>query len=103
MKRSLDAKTLIVPNPTWIVGSYDKEGKPNGMAAAWGGRTHHQDPARIPSDSRPTSQSPYPLRPSCLIVHPSPLFSLLPSSLATGHSPRFRGVPAPAKRGPSSC
>ena len=37
MKRSLGAKTLIVPTPTWIVGSYDKHGKPNGMTAAWGG------------------------------------------------------------------
>jgi flavin reductase (DIM6/NTAB) family NADH-FMN oxidoreductase RutF len=37
MKRSLGASTLIVPTPTWIVGSYDKQGRPNGMAAAWGG------------------------------------------------------------------
>jgi hypothetical protein len=37
MKRSLGAKTLIVPTPTWIVGSYDKQGRPNGMTAAWGG------------------------------------------------------------------
>ena len=37
MKRSLGAKTLICPTPTWIVGSYDKQGKPNGMAVAWGG------------------------------------------------------------------
>jgi flavin reductase (DIM6/NTAB) family NADH-FMN oxidoreductase RutF len=37
MKRSLGAKTLIVPTPTWIVGSYDAQGKPNGMTAAWGG------------------------------------------------------------------
>ncbi len=37
MKRSLGATTLIVPTPTWIVGSYDKHGKPNGMTAAWGG------------------------------------------------------------------
>lgn len=37
MKRSLGAQTLIVPTPTWIVGSYDAEGKPNGMTAAWGG------------------------------------------------------------------
>ena len=37
MKRSLGADTLIVPTPTWIVGSYDKQGRPNGMAAAWGG------------------------------------------------------------------
>lgn len=37
MKRSIGAKTLIYPTPTWIVGSYDKQGKPNGMTAAWGG------------------------------------------------------------------
>jgi flavin reductase (DIM6/NTAB) family NADH-FMN oxidoreductase RutF len=37
MKRSLGAKTLIVPTPTWIVGSYDEQGRPNGTTAAWGG------------------------------------------------------------------
>src|SRR3989304_1125384 len=37
MKRSLGAKTLIYPTPTWVVGSYDKQGTPNGMTAAWGG------------------------------------------------------------------
>lgn len=37
MKRSLGAKTLICPTPTWIVGTYDKQGRPNGMTAAWGG------------------------------------------------------------------
>jgi len=35
MKRSLGAKTLICPTPAWIVGSYDKQGKPNGMTVAW--------------------------------------------------------------------
>ena len=28
MKRSLGAKTLIVPTPTWIVGSYDGRASP---------------------------------------------------------------------------
>ena len=37
MKHSIGAKTLIYPTPTWIVGSYDKQGRPNGMTAAWGG------------------------------------------------------------------
>ena len=37
MKRSLGAKTLIVPTPAWIIGSYDAQGRPNGMTAAWGG------------------------------------------------------------------
>jgi flavin reductase (DIM6/NTAB) family NADH-FMN oxidoreductase RutF len=37
MKKSLGAKTLAFPTPVWIVGSYDSDGKPNGMAVAWGG------------------------------------------------------------------
>jgi flavin reductase (DIM6/NTAB) family NADH-FMN oxidoreductase RutF len=37
MKISLGAKPLVFPTPVWIVGSYDEEGKPNVMAAAWGG------------------------------------------------------------------
>ena len=37
MKTSFGAKTLVFPAPVWVVGSYDKQGKPNVMAAAWGG------------------------------------------------------------------
>jgi flavin reductase (DIM6/NTAB) family NADH-FMN oxidoreductase RutF len=37
MKISLGAKTLAQPTPLWIVGSYDENGRPNAMAAAWGG------------------------------------------------------------------
>ena len=37
MKKSLGAKTLVFPTPVWIVGTYDKNGRPNGMTAAWGG------------------------------------------------------------------
>ena len=44
MKRSLGAKTLICPTPAWIVGSYDKQGKPNGMTVAWGGICCSQPP-----------------------------------------------------------
>ena len=37
MKRSLGAKTLALPTPTWLVGTYDANGAPNIMTAAWGG------------------------------------------------------------------
>jgi flavin reductase (DIM6/NTAB) family NADH-FMN oxidoreductase RutF len=37
MKKSLGAKTIIVPTPVWCVGSYDTDGKPNVMTIAWGG------------------------------------------------------------------
>ncbi len=35
-KQSLGAGTLI-PTPVWVIGSYDAEGKPNVMTAAWVG------------------------------------------------------------------
>jgi flavin reductase (DIM6/NTAB) family NADH-FMN oxidoreductase RutF len=37
MKKSFGAKTLVFPTPVWVVGTYDKQGKPNVMTAAWGG------------------------------------------------------------------
>jgi flavin reductase (DIM6/NTAB) family NADH-FMN oxidoreductase RutF len=37
VKKSLGAKTLIHPTPVWLVGTYDRDGKPNVMTAAWGG------------------------------------------------------------------
>jgi len=37
MKKSLGARTLVFPTPVWIVGTYDSNGKPNAMTAAWGG------------------------------------------------------------------
>ncbi len=37
MKQSLGAKTLLFPAPVLLVGTYDQEGKPNLMNAAWGG------------------------------------------------------------------
>jgi flavin reductase (DIM6/NTAB) family NADH-FMN oxidoreductase RutF len=36
MKESLGAKTLVYPTPVFAVGTYDKTGKPNVMAVAWG-------------------------------------------------------------------
>jgi flavin reductase (DIM6/NTAB) family NADH-FMN oxidoreductase RutF len=37
MKTSRGAKTIVYPTPVFIVGTYDDAGKPNLMAAAWGG------------------------------------------------------------------
>jgi flavin reductase (DIM6/NTAB) family NADH-FMN oxidoreductase RutF len=37
MKKSLGAKTMAYPTPVWIVGTYDKDGRPNAMTAAWAG------------------------------------------------------------------
>jgi len=44
MKKSFGAKTLVLPTPVWVVGTYDGEGKPNAMSAAWGGICCSQPP-----------------------------------------------------------
>jgi flavin reductase (DIM6/NTAB) family NADH-FMN oxidoreductase RutF len=44
MKISLGAKTIIYPTPVFVVGTYDKEGKPNMMTASWGGVCCSQPP-----------------------------------------------------------
>lgn len=36
-KRSLGAKTLAYPTPVFLVGTYDAQGRPNIMTAAWAG------------------------------------------------------------------
>jgi flavin reductase (DIM6/NTAB) family NADH-FMN oxidoreductase RutF len=44
MKKSLGAKTLVYPLPVWVIGTYDKERKPNAATIAWGGICCSQPP-----------------------------------------------------------
>jgi len=37
VKKSIGSRTIVFPTPTWVVGTYDREGSPNAMTAAWGG------------------------------------------------------------------
>ena len=54
MKMSLGAKTLVYPTPVFVVGTYDKAGKPNVMTAAWGGICCSQPPCVAVSLRRAT-------------------------------------------------
>ena len=45
MKRSLGPATLASPTPVWVIGTYDSEGRPNAMTAAWGGVACSKPPA----------------------------------------------------------
>ena len=36
-KASIGARTVVIPTPVWVIGSYDKEGKPNVMTSSWVG------------------------------------------------------------------
>jgi flavin reductase (DIM6/NTAB) family NADH-FMN oxidoreductase RutF len=44
VKKSLGAKTILYPTPVLVVGTYDPQGKPNVMTAAWGGICCSQPP-----------------------------------------------------------
>jgi len=37
MKKNIEAKPVLFPTPVLVVATYDKEGNPNAMTAAWGG------------------------------------------------------------------
>lgn len=37
MRKNFGAKPFLYPQPVMIIGTYDEEGKPNAMNAAWGG------------------------------------------------------------------
>lgn len=37
MRKNFGAKPVLYPQPVFIIGSYDKNGVPNAMNAAWGG------------------------------------------------------------------
>jgi flavin reductase (DIM6/NTAB) family NADH-FMN oxidoreductase RutF len=45
MKTALDPNTWAIPSPVWVVGTYDKEDKPNVMTAAWGGICNSRPPS----------------------------------------------------------
>lgn len=44
MKKSLGAKAVVYPAPVFVVGSYDREGKPDAATASWGGICCSQPP-----------------------------------------------------------
>lgn len=37
MKKSIGAKTLVYPTPAFVIGTYDRDDRPNVMTAAWAG------------------------------------------------------------------
>ena len=45
MKKNLGADTLVFPTPVFIIGTYNEDGTPNAMNAAWGGVAASVPPA----------------------------------------------------------
>lgn len=55
-KKSVGIKSYLYPQPAMVIGSYDKEGKPNIMTAAWIGICN-SDPLSIAVSMRPATYS----------------------------------------------
>ena len=45
MKKSFGGLPLVYTTPVWVIGTYDKEGRPNAATVAWGGMCSSQPPA----------------------------------------------------------
>ncbi|MBN1688383.1 MAG: flavin reductase family protein [Candidatus Omnitrophica bacterium] len=55
MKKSLGAKPVVYPTPVFVVGTYDKAGKPNVMTASWAGIACSEPPCVCLSLRKATS------------------------------------------------
>ena len=44
-KTSIGARTAVIPTPVWVIGSYDKDGRPNMMTSSWVGICSSKPPA----------------------------------------------------------
>lgn len=55
-KKSLGVRSEVYPKPAFVIGSYDKAGKPNIMTAAWAGICN-SDPLSIAVSMRPATYS----------------------------------------------
>lgn len=53
MKKQYGPRIAAYPTPVWVIGSYDSQGKPNAMTAAWGGVCCSEPPC-IQVSVRPT-------------------------------------------------
>ena len=55
MRKNLGAKAILYPMPVLIIGSYDEEGIPNAMNAAWGGISEEAEISICVSDDHKTT------------------------------------------------
>ena len=43
MRKNFGAKPLCFPQPVFIIGTYNEDGTPNAMNAAWGGISEEKE------------------------------------------------------------
>ena len=42
MRKNFGSKPMMYPQPVLVIGSYDEEGTPNAMTAAWGSMSDYK-------------------------------------------------------------
>ncbi len=57
MRKNFGAKAMMYPMPVLIIGSYDKDGKPDAMNAAWGGISEETEISICVSDDHKTTEN----------------------------------------------
>ena len=57
MKKNFGAKTLCYPMPVFIIGTYDPDGTPNAMNAAWGGISEEKEISICVDSSHKTAEN----------------------------------------------
>ena len=55
MRRNFGAKPMVYPMPVFIIGTYDENGIPNAMNAAWGGISEENEITICVSDDHKTT------------------------------------------------
>ena len=55
MRKNIGAKTALYPMPVLIIGTYDEQGIPNAMNAAWGGISEENEISSCVSDDHKTT------------------------------------------------
>lgn len=57
MRKSFGAKAILYPMPVLIIGTYDENGTPNAMNAAWGGISEETEISICISDEHKTAEN----------------------------------------------
>ena len=57
MRKNFGPRPLIYPMPVLIIGSYDKDGTPNAMNAAWGGISERSEISICVGDNHKTTEN----------------------------------------------
>ena len=57
MRKNFGVKTYVYPQPVFIIGSYDENGVPNAMNAAWGGISESNEISICVSENHKTTEN----------------------------------------------